>query len=297
MLTPLLPSLSISLRLVGLLVALGGGPTEALAQASGQLPAQLPAQLPTQTPAVKPAAPAAQQDAGGPAWRALTTRQRQNLAPLERDWPGLSATSKAKWLEVSQRLPTMPADEQQRVQARMAEWARLTPAERGQARLSFQEKKALTPEQKQQRWEAYQALPDDHRRALAAKAQAVDDRKRNTTAASAPAPATAASSLSETQVKRSVAPTTASPRSLTRPVAPLMVQAKPGATTTLITNAAAPPAHQLPGQPKIAAKPGQVDNKTLLPKSGPQASASAASTTSTTSANSATSASSATGKP
>ena len=53
-----------------------------------------------------------------------------------------------------------------------------------------------------------------------------------------------------------------------------MVQARPGATTTLITNAAVPPAHQLPGQPKIAAKPSQVDNKTLLPKSGPQAAAS-----------------------
>ena len=283
MLTPFLPSLSISLRLLGLLVALGGGPTDALAQTSAQAP-----------PTTKPAVSAVQHDAGEPAWRTLTTRQRQNLAPLERDWPGLSATSKAKWLEVSQRLPTMPADEQQRVQARMAEWARLTPAERGQARLSFQEKKALTPEQKQQRWEAYQALPDDHRRALAAKAQVVDDRKRNTTAASAPAAATAASSLGETQAKRSAAPTTASPRTLARPVAPLMVQAKPGATTTLITNAAEPPAHQLPGQPKIAAKPGQVDNKTLLPKSGPQASASAAPTTSAGSAGSANPANSAT---
>ena len=285
MLTPFLPSLSISLRLFGLLVALGVGPTEALAQtlsqAPVQTPTQTPSQAPTRTPAAKPAASAAQFDAGGPAWRALTAGQRQNLAPLERDWPGLGAASKAKWLEVSSRLPTMPADEQQRVQARMAEWARLTPAERGRARLSFQEKKALTPEQKQQRWEAYQALPDDQRRALAAKAQAVDDRKRNTAAASAAAPATAASSLGDVQAKQSAAsttaPTPASPRTLVRPVAPLMVQAKPGATTTLITNAAAPPAHQLPGQPMIAAKPGQVDNKTMLPKSGPQAAASSAS--------------------
>lgn len=281
MLTPFLPSLSISLRLFGLLVALGVGPTDALAQtlsqAPVQTPSQTPSQTPTRTPAAKPAASTAQFDAADPAWRALTARQRQNLAPLERDWPGLGAASKAKWLEVSSRLPTMPADEQQRVQARMAEWARLTPAERGQARLSFQEKKALTPEQKQQRWEAYQALPDDQRRALAAKAQAVDDRKRNTAAASAPAPATAASSPSDVQTKRSAASTPASPRTLVGPVPPLMVQAKPGATTTLITNAAAPPAHQLPGQPMIAAKPGQVDNKTMLPKSGPQASASSAS--------------------
>ena len=288
MLKPFLPSLWIGLRLAGLLVALGGGgPTEALAQTLAQAQPQAPAQSPAQAAAAKPAASGALGDAGGPAWRALTARQRQNLAPLERDWPGIGAASKAKWLEVSSRVPSMPADEQQRVQARMAEWARMSPAERGQARLSFQEKKALTPEQKQQRWEAYQALPDDHRRALAAKAQAVDDRKRSTAAASAPASATAAAPRDEAQAKRSAAPATAAPKTLAKPVAPLMVQAKPGATTTLITNAAAPPAHQLPGQPKIAAKPGQVDHKTLLPKSGPQASASAASSTSSTSSASA----------
>jgi hypothetical protein len=60
-----------------------------------------------------------------------------------------------------------------------------------------------------------------------------------------------------------------------KPVAPTIVQAQPGATTTLMTKPALPPAHQHPGQPKIAAKPGQVDRSTLLPQSGPQAAASA----------------------
>jgi hypothetical protein len=59
-----------------------------------------------------------------------------------------------------------------------------------------------------------------------------------------------------------------------KPVAPTVVQAKPGATTTLMTTTAEPPAHHRPGQPKIAAKPGQVDRSTLLPRSGPQAAAS-----------------------
>jgi hypothetical protein len=183
----------------------------------------------------------------------------------------MDAARKAKWLEVSSRFATMPADERQRVQARMAEWARLTPAERGQARLTFQEKKDLTPEQKQQRWEAYQSLPDDHRRALADKAQPGDDRKRSTARPPLPAAATTAAPPHDAPGTRSGSPPAAAQP---RPVPPLMVQAKPGATTTLITNAAVPPAHQLPGQPRIAAKPGQVDNKTLLPKSGPQAAAS-----------------------
>lgn len=249
----------------GLLAALGGGACEAVAQAA----------------TAKPVASAAPADTGGPAWRALTPNQRQNLAPLERDWPAMSAGRKAKWLELSSRFAGLPADEQQRVQARMADWARLTPAERGQARLSFQEKKSLTTEQKQQRWEAYQALPDDHRRALAAKAQPVDDRKR-----SAPATATASAATAPAEgmlAKRpaallpatSSAAATSSPKSLVKPISPSMVQASPGATTNLITSPAVPPAHQLPGQPRIAAKPSQVDNKTLLPKSGPQAAASA----------------------
>jgi len=58
-------------------------------------------------------------------------------------------------------------------------------------------------------------------------------------------------------------------------VAPTIVQAKPGATTTLMTRRAEPPAHQKPGQPKIAAKPDQVNSQTLLPQRGPQATAAA----------------------
>lgn len=273
MLKPLSSSLSLGL----LLVFLAGMP--AAAQVVGA--------------ASKPVQPASQADANGPAWRSLTATQRKNLAPLERDWPGMGAASKAKWLEVSLRFATMPIDEQQRVMARMAEWARLTPAERGQARLSFQEKKALTPEQKQQRWEAYQALPDDHRKALAAKAQPADERKRSTpiaTAASAPPP-------DEPPVKRPAPPAATAAKAPVKPVTSLIVQAKPGATTTLITHPATPPAHQLPGQPMIAAKPGQVDDKTLLPKSGPQASASAASAASAAPAASPASAASTSDKP
>ena len=214
----------------------------------------------------------------GPSWSSLTAQQRQALSPLERDWPSLEASRKTKWLEVAVRFPAMPQADQQRVQERMAEWARMTPAERGRARLSFQESKQFSPEQKQARWEAYQALPDDERRALA---------NRNQTSA-IPAPSgansgktAATSQLPKPQAKAvatgpDAAPVTrpAASGPAVRPVAPTMVQAKPGATTTLMTTSAEPPAHHRPGQPKIAAKPGQVDSSTLLPQSGPQATAS-----------------------
>lgn len=205
-------------------------------------------------------APARKPDTAGPAWSALTPAQRQALAPLERDWPGIDAPRKSKWLEVSSRFATMPAEEQQRVQARMAEWARLTPAERGQARWSFLETQQLSREQKQQHWEAYQALPDEERKALAARARPsgpVSDAHRPAAAKASASPAAAASK----------------PR--VNPVAPTLVQAKPGATTTLMTKSAPPTAGPPPVQPRIAAGPGQVDSHTLLPKTGPQGVASA----------------------
>ena len=63
---------------------------------------------------------------------------------------------------------------------------------------------------------------------------------------------------------------------LTQPpkqVAPTLVQAGPGATTTPITRRPMPPAHQQSGMPKIAATPEFVNRSTLLPKRGPQAAA------------------------
>lgn len=206
-------------------------------------------------------------DTSGPAWPALSAQQRSVLAPLQRDWHTIDASRKAKWLEVAARFPSMPAEERQRVQERMADWARMSPAERGRARLNFQESKQFTREQKQERWEAYQALPDEQRRALAERAKpAVDPRKATATA-------TLQDSAGPKQTPQAARPAASAP--LVKPVAPTIVQAKPGATTTLMTRRAEPPAHQKPGQPKIAAKPDQVNSQTLLPQLGPQATAAA----------------------
>jgi hypothetical protein len=197
----------------------------------------------------------------------LTAQQRQVLAPLERDWTQLEAPRKAKWLEVANKFPSMPAEERQRVQERMADWARMTPAERGRARLNFQEAKQLSAEERQQRWEAYQALPDDRRKALAERAKPVDTARK---------PGDSAPPLAAAVPKKPPeAPRGAASGPLVKPVSPTIVQAKPGATTTLMTKPPAPPAHQQPGQPRIAAKPDQVNRTTLLPRSGPQATAAA----------------------
>ena len=204
--------------------------------------------------------------AAKPAWADLTPTQRQALAPLERDWGSIDAPRRAKWLEVATRFPTMPADERQRLQARMADWARLTPAERSSARMQFQEARSVPANERQARWQAYQALPEADRQALAASA------KKPAKAASASvAPLQTAKLTDDATGKRNLVQPAATPRA--RAVTPTVQQARPGATTTTMTTRPLPPAHNQAGLPKIAATSGFVNPATLLPQRGPQGAA------------------------
>jgi hypothetical protein len=204
----------------------------------------------------------AAEPAGGPSWSALSPAQQQALAPLQRDWSSIDASRKQKWLEIAARFPSMPGAERARVQQRMADWTRMTAAERTQARMQFQEVRQLPAEERQARWQAYQALPEEERKTLAQRAKPV----------AKPAPALAATKDPRPDgVKRNMVETQAAPPK--RAVAPTVVQAKPGATTTSMATRVAPPAHNQAGLPKIAATPGFVDPATLLPRRGAQGAA------------------------
>jgi Protein of unknown function (DUF3106) len=186
------------------------------------------------------------------------------LKPLEREWTAISAPQKQKWLELSARFPKMTPAEQARVQERMSEWARLSPQQRGQARLNFQEAKKVPTEDRQARWDAYQALSPEQKQQLATRA----------------APAASAGAAARTdrpgrdgpQAKSNIVPNPASAAQRTA-IAPTVVQAGPGATTTPVTKRPTPPSHQQTGMPKIAATPEYVDKATLLPQRGPQGAA------------------------
>lgn len=191
-------------------------------------------------------------------WAKLTPQQQEVLQPLQRDWAGIEPARQQKWLEVAARFPSMPADERLRVQQRMAEWARLTPTERARARLQFQQAREVPAAERQAKWKAYQALSDEERRQLALRARPTPK------PVSTPEP-------TATMAKRNVLQ--AAPQPPRRMVAPIVVQAKPGATTTTMVTRATPPLHQQHGLPKIAATPGFVDPATLLPKRGPQGAA------------------------
>ena len=190
-------------------------------------------------------------------WASLTAQQRRELQQLQKVWPALTGDRQQKWLEVAARMPLMSNEERERVRERMVEWVQMTPAQRGQARLQFQEVRQWPADDRQAKWEAYLALTDDERTALAGQAS----RSHQPLA-----------SVSATQKKNTVA--TSSPGlNVKKPVGPTVVQIKPGATTQLVSKVHAPPSHHQPGMPKIVATSTFVDPQTLLPKRGPQAAA------------------------
>ena len=194
----------------------------------------------------------------GPSWNSLTPAERTALAPLQRDWNSIDAGGKQRWLEVAARLPSMPADERARMQDRMAGWTQMTPQQRGQARLQYQEARRLSPEERQERWRTYQALPPERREALARDA--------------APPPKRRPDPRGDVAPKSNVVPDPAEGAAV-KPVAPTVVQTRPGASTRLLNQPGQQPSHQQTGLPKIAATPGFVDSTTLLPQRGAQGAA------------------------
>lgn len=205
----------------------------------------------------------------GPKWSSVLPAHRAALKPLEHDWSTFGADQKQKWIELAAQFPSLSADERQRIQTRMTEWAKLTPQQRGATRFQFKQAKELAPTNRQARWDAYQALPEDQKKELASRAappQAQAESARRTRALRAES-----AGLPGAQAKSNVVST--APGRPLRSVAPAVVQAPAGATTNLISKQATPPAHQQAGLPKITASPNLVNPSTLLPKSGPQGAA------------------------
>lgn len=227
----------------------------------------------TALPGAKPSPASRSED--GVRWQRLSADQREALRPLEREWPAIDAQRKQKWLTLAARFKTLGPEEQARITERMSEWTRLTPSERGQARLRFEESRQVPVPDRNARWEAYQALPLDSRQRFAARAASAAS---TSTAASRRDPASVAAAKAARDAREgregkvNVVPNAAFGQP-SKAVGPTLVQAAPGATTTLITRRPTPPAHQQTGMPKIAATPEFVNRSTLLPKRGPQAAA------------------------
>ena len=106
---------------------------------------------------------------GDPQWASLTADQQQVLAPLAREWDkALTKQQRVKWIGITKRYSSMTPEEQQRVQMRMQKWAKLTPAQRAQAREQYRSLGKVAPDNHREElhryWAAYQALPREEKR-------------------------------------------------------------------------------------------------------------------------------------
>ena len=116
----------------------------------------------------------AQAPAGGPAWNQLSPQQREALAPLAGQWTTIPAENKRKWLEIADRYPQLSPEGKARMQARMTDFARLTPEQRRTARENFQRAYELPRESRESAVERYRSLPDDRKKELSARSQRKD---------------------------------------------------------------------------------------------------------------------------
>ena len=94
-----------------------------------------------------------------PAWSELTPAQQKILAPLASEWGAMDGTRRRKWVTIADRYPKMKPHEQQRLQKRMVDWAKLTPEQRTAARRKYQTLQKLPPDKRRDviaQWQRYQ---------------------------------------------------------------------------------------------------------------------------------------------
>lgn len=191
---------------------------------------------------------------------------------MQNDWASIDELGKRKWRRIAERYPEMSATDQERLQNRMTEWAKLTPQERSKVRLQYLEAKKVPASSRQADWEAYQALTPDERKALAVRGAAAPRTAGKSVETTAQGVSARRNAPRAAKANMASAAASAPTAKAATPATPTVVQAAPGATTVLITKQRTSPAQPATGNAKIAVSPDVVDRSTLLPQTGPQSS-------------------------
>ncbi|WP_298211189.1 DUF3106 domain-containing protein [Acidovorax sp.] len=169
-----LPAFVLALALLGALTVAGGQVWVQMRMAPGTLlPAGAEAAVASPNNARSSAVTSAAlrpQPESGPGWETLNTPQKLALYPLAERWALISEAQKRRWLTLAANYPTLSEEEQQKFHDRITDWASLSAQQRNQARLNYAVTSRLARDDKRAQWEAYQALSDEERSALAAKA-------------------------------------------------------------------------------------------------------------------------------
>ena len=101
-----------------------------------------------------------------PLWSELAPAQQQILSELEPQWNGMPAARKRTWLTLAERIPRMEGAERERAEARIREWARLTPEQRNLARNNYRLAKTLPKDTRAATWEQYRQMTPEQREVL-----------------------------------------------------------------------------------------------------------------------------------
>lgn len=101
-------------------------------------------------------------------WQQLSAQEKTALAPLADRWNELTEIQRGKWQQVARQFHQLPAADQIVLQERMSDWVALSPTQRNRARLNFNVLQSLSTEEKRTRWDEYQALSEDRKKALSA---------------------------------------------------------------------------------------------------------------------------------
>lgn len=105
-----------------------------------------------------------------PQWQELSSAQQEALRPLKQSWNKMSDGHRRKWVALAKNFHQLPNIDKGKLQDRMQEWAALSNKDRDQARLNFVQTQKITPEQRLEQWQAYQALDAEAKKALAEQA-------------------------------------------------------------------------------------------------------------------------------
>jgi hypothetical protein len=122
--------------------------------------------------ATQPVQPTPSEPAARLPWASLTPAQQVALQPLKEEWPQMGAFHQKKWLAVAYQFGSLSEPNQIRIQGRMAQWAKLSTQERGQARSNYQQAQQLSAQQRALKWQAYQSLSPEQRADLTTKSKA-----------------------------------------------------------------------------------------------------------------------------
>ncbi|WP_265653475.1 DUF3106 domain-containing protein, partial [Verminephrobacter aporrectodeae] len=231
------PAFVLALALLGVLAAVAGPvwvrmrmAPSTLLQTRAEAAAANPDRHGVPAPAV-PAADAQPQTEAGPGWETLSTQQKLALDPLAERWARISEAQKRRWLTLAASYPALSEQEREKFRERITDWANLSAQQRNQARLNYAVTTRLARDDKRAQWEAYQALSDEERRALAARA--------------APRPVGAATALHPVSPKKLAqvpAATQANPGRPNAPkIAPVVAQSPRAAAPVVPAALAAPP--------------------------------------------------------